>query len=119
RDEHLDPRRGRRADELLHRVGGLHGVLVREDRDPARGRAASGGGHGSTFRAAASTSSTAPGRPASAAWTNVSRFPAGPGSPEEANPITAAPCSRRCSATATSAARRSAGSRTTPPLPTR
>ncbi len=64
--------------------------------------------------------SCAPARPASASHTKLSRLPAGPGSPEEANPSTDAPaCSRTSAATATSAARRSSAERTTPPLPTR
>ena len=62
---------------------------------------------------------SARGRPASASHTNVSRLPFGPGSPLEAKPRTAAPSSRAAaSPTATSALRRAAGSRTTPPLPT-
>ena len=67
----------------------------------------------------AATSSTAPARPPSASHTNVSRLPAGPGRPDGAKPSTDAPRSRARAATATIAARRSAGSRTTPPLPTR
>ena len=72
-------------------------------------------------RAAASRSApAAPGRPASASQTKLSRLPAGPGRPEEAKPSTSAPvsaCTRP--ATETSAARRSAAERTTPPRPTR
>ena len=52
-------------------------AAVGEDRD---GRAAV---HGSTSRAAASTSASARPRPGSAIQTNVSRLPAGPGRPDE------------------------------------
>ena len=68
--------------------------------------------------AAASMSARSPARPASASHTNVSRLPFGPGSPDDAKPSTAAPCARANDATATERPARSAGSRTTPPLPT-
>ena len=60
-----------------------------------------------------------PRRAPSASQANVSRLPAGPGSPLGAKPITRAAERPPHAATAATASRRSAGSRTTPPLPTR
>ena len=71
------------------------------DRGRGVGRAAVGEdgrhahAHGSTARAAARGPRPRPARPASASHTNVSRLPAGPGSPEDAKPSTAAPAAAR------------------------
>src|SRR5207302_208556 len=106
-------RPGGLARELLERRRGVLGVSVGEDRDLP---------HGSTSRASASSSCTLPAPPPAAASTsqmNVSRLPLGPGRPEEWYPRTAAPSESAASPTDTSAARRWAASRTTPPFPTR
>ena len=59
--------------------------------------------------------------PPATAWTKVSRFPFGPGRPDDANARIPSPASSIALAAASSASRRSAGSRTTPararPLP--
>ena len=111
RNAHLHAGLARELDHPLQRVAGHLRALVGEDGD-------GGFTDGSALSAAASRSSTAPARPGSAIQTNVSRFPAGPGSPEGAKPITDAPArSRAKPATATSAARRSPASAPRRPSP--
>src|SRR5581483_3114172 len=102
----------RQSEEHLDRRRCLVRPAVREQGGPGYRV------HGSTSRAAVSRSSTPPPRPASANHTNVSRFPFGPGSSELAYPSTLTQIERAASPTATSAERRAAASRTTPPLPT-
>src|SRR5215218_5724332 len=106
-----------RADQLhpclAGRLGGdghrVRGALGVSGSDQHRAR------HGSTLSIPATRSISAPLR---AAQTKVSRFPFGPGSPEEATPRITSPSARAPWATLRIASRRSAASRTTPPLPT-
>src|SRR5262249_48293959 len=108
----LDPGVGGGGHESVERLGGHLRPPVGDHR--------CGADHGSTSRAAAAipASSSAPTRPGSASHTNVSRLPLGPGRPELAKPSTETPSPVADAATDSSAERRSAGSRTTPPLPT-
>src|SRR5205823_10508313 len=94
REAKLHPPTGRHLDQAPDRLLGVVGELVGEHRDGPRRL------HGTTH-------------------TNVSRLPAGPGSPEEATPLTDQPRSRANSTTEATAARLSSAERTTPPLPTR
>src|SRR3954468_16425216 len=106
----LPARRRRAPQQHVARRARLLGPAMGEDDRPLH--------PGSASSAAASRSSTRPARPASASHTNVSRLPLGPGSPLEAKPSTEQPSDAPHAATSTRAARRTAGSRTTPPLPT-
>ena len=76
----LDAGLRRRRAELLERGLDVVGPAVGDD-----GHAAHGVAHGSTVPAAAA-GSAAPGRAPSANHTKVSRFPFGPGSPDDAKP---------------------------------
>jgi hypothetical protein len=79
REAHLRPRLARQLEYASERPRDVLDSIVAEDGDgPSRPA------QGSALRAAASRSSTAPARPASASQTKLSRFPAGPGSPEDA-----------------------------------
>ena len=110
--------RARELEQRVDRGARLRRAPVREQRRGADGRV-----HGSTSRRrrarAVAVERRRP-RRASASQTNVSRLPFGPGRPgarvaehRRAEPAAAA------RPTAISAPRRSGGSRTTPPLPTR
>ena len=97
------------GDQLAQRGRGLGGAAVGEHARRL---------HTLDLRAAARVG-TAPGGRPRPSHTNVSRLPAGPGRPDGAKPSTAAPSARARAATDDDRLARSAGSRTTPPLPTR
>src|SRR5215208_565536 len=94
---------------------GLLRPRMREQHCRSHGRPGSHGigAHGSTFATAAWRSSLP--SPSGAHQMKVSRFPFGPGRPEDANPFTARPAPCPALATLSRASRRSSTERTTPP----
>src|SRR5439155_19531518 len=111
REPDLDAALGGDLHEPLHRVTGLLGLMVREDRD------ALGTAHASTRATSTSLSIPAAAPAFSAIQTNVSLLPAGPVSREGERPSTAQPSSAAPCATPRMASRRSSTPRPTPPLP--